>query len=72
LQSTGTLDDIVPEKVKKAWLRWTGFGKERIAALPKGYLWSRPGRHRKTFMVECLAGEAMCPSSNFKNLSDKR
>ena len=42
------------------------------AALPKGYLLCGPVGTGKTFLVECLAGEACVPIVKMKNFRDKR
>jgi len=73
LESTRTLDDISGQEKVKAWLRqdialWQ---KNAIAALPKGYLLCGPVGTGKTFMVECLAGEARVPVVKLKNFRDK-
>jgi SpoVK/Ycf46/Vps4 family AAA+-type ATPase len=57
----------------KAWLRqdielWR---KNDLAALPKGYLLCGPVGTGKTYLVECLAGEAGVPVVKMKNLRDK-
>ena len=39
--------------------------------MPKGYLLCGPVGTGKTFMVECLAGEARVPVVKFKNFRDK-
>jgi hypothetical protein len=57
----------------KAWLRqdialWQ---KNDTAALPKGYLICGPVGTGKTFLVECLAGEAGVPVVKLKNFRDK-
>jgi SpoVK/Ycf46/Vps4 family AAA+-type ATPase len=41
------------------------------AALPKGYLICGPVGTGKTFLVECLAGEAGVPVVKLKNFRDK-
>jgi len=60
------------DKVKD-WLRqdiklWR---QSDIAAMPKGYLLCGPVGTGKTFMVECLAGEARVPVVKLKNFRDK-
>jgi len=68
-----TLDDLHGQDAIKTWLRqdialWrTG----DLAALPMGYLFCGPVGTGKTFMVECLAGEAGVPVVKMKNFRDK-
>ncbi len=73
LESSRTLDDISGQEKVKAWLRqdialWQ---KSDVAALPKGYLLCGPVGTGKTYMVECLAGEARVPVVKLKNFRDK-
>jgi hypothetical protein len=73
LESSRTLNDIHGLDSIKAWLRqdielWQ---KNDIAALPKGYLFCGPVGTGKTFLVECLAGEANVPVVKMKNFRDK-
>jgi hypothetical protein len=73
IQSTRTLDDLYGVEKVKAWLRqdlalWR---KNDLAAIPKGYLLCGPVGTGKTFMVECLAGEAGVPVVKLKNFRDK-
>jgi len=73
IESTRTLNDIHGQEKVKAWLRqdialWQ---QNELAALPKGYLLCGPVGTGKTFMVECLAGEARVPVVKFKNFRDK-
>jgi hypothetical protein len=73
LQSTRTLDDIYGQDKVKAWLRqdialWR---KNDVQAIPKGYLLCGPVGTGKTFMVECLAGEAGVPVVKLRNFRDK-
>ena len=46
-------------------------GKNDVAALPKGYLICGPVGTGKTFLVECLAGEAGVPVVKLKNFRDR-
>lgn len=68
-----TLDDLYGQDAIKAWLRqdielWR---QGDLAALPMGYLFCGPVGTGKTFMVECLAGEADVPVVKMKNFRDK-
>jgi len=73
IESSRTLDDIHGQEKVKAWLRqdialWQ---QSDLAAMPKGYLLCGPVGTGKTFMVECLAGEAHVPVVKLKNFRDK-
>jgi ATPase family associated with various cellular activities (AAA) len=73
LESKRTLDNLYGQENVKAWLRqdlllW---GKNDTAALPKGYLICGPVGTGKTYLVECLAGEAGVPVVKLKNFRDK-
>jgi SpoVK/Ycf46/Vps4 family AAA+-type ATPase len=73
IESPRTLDDIHGQDKVKAWLRqdialWQ---QNDLAAMPKGYLLCGPVGTGKTFMVECLAGEARVPVVKLKNFRDK-
>ncbi len=73
LETTRTLDDISGQETVKRWLRqdialWRA---NDVTALPKGYLLCGPVGTGKTFMVECLAGEAGVPVVKMKNFRDK-
>jgi SpoVK/Ycf46/Vps4 family AAA+-type ATPase len=68
-----TLDDICGLDKIKSWLRqdialWQ---QNDPAALPKGYLLCGPVGTGKTFLVECLAGEASVSIVKMKNFRDK-
>ena len=68
-----TLADVYGLEKIKTWLRqdvelWR---KNDTAALPKGYLLCGPVGTGKTFLVECLAGEAGVPIVKLKNFRDK-
>jgi hypothetical protein len=68
-----TLDDLHGQTAIKNWLRqdialWRAGD---LAALPMGYLFCGPVGTGKTFMVECLAGEADVPVVKMKNFRDK-
>ena len=73
LKPDRTLDDLHGQVAIKAWLRqdialWKAGD---LAALPMGYLFCGPVGTGKTFMVECLAGEAGVPVVKMKNFRDK-
>jgi len=73
IESGRTLDDIQGQERVKTWLRqdvalWQ---QNDLAAMPKGYLLCGPVGTGKTFMVECLAGEAGVPIVKLKNFRDK-
>ncbi len=73
LSPTRTLDDLYGQEKVKAHLRadialWR---RNEIEALPKGYLLCGPVGTGKTFLVECLAGEAGLPVVKIKNFRDR-
>jgi ATPase family associated with various cellular activities (AAA) len=73
VESKRTLDDMYGQERVKTWLRqdialWKN---NDLAAMPKGYLLCGPVGTGKTFMVECLAGEAGVPVVKLKNFRDK-
>lgn len=73
LAPTRTLDDLYGQEKVKAHLRadialWN---KGEVEALPKGYLLCGPVGTGKTFLVECLAGEAGVPVVKIKNFRDR-
>jgi ATPase family associated with various cellular activities (AAA) len=73
IESARTLDDIHGQEKVKNWLRqdialWQ---QSDVGAMPKGYLLCGPVGTGKTFMVECLAGEAGVPVVKLKNFRDK-
>ncbi len=73
LETQRTLSDVYGLDSIKAWLRqdielWR---KNDTAALPKGYLLCGPVGTGKTYLVECLAGEAAVPVVKMKNFRDK-
>jgi hypothetical protein len=68
-----TLEDLHGQTAIKDWLRqdialWRAGD---LAAMPMGYLFCGPVGTGKTFMVECLAGEAGVPVVKIKNFRDK-
>ena len=73
LETKRTLNDVYGVESIKAWLRqdialWR---TNDTAALPKGYLLCGPVGTGKTYLVECLAGEAGVPVVKMKNFRDK-
>jgi len=73
LESQRTLEDVSGLDKVKTWLRqdiqlWQN---NDVAALPKGYLICGPVGTGKTYLVECLAGEAGVPVVKLKNFRDK-
>ncbi len=73
LESTRTLDDYHGQEVLKQWLRqdialWR---LNDLRALPMGYLLSGPIGTGKTYLVECLAGQAAVPVLKLKNFRDR-
>lgn len=73
IESRRTLDDLYGQEKIKAWLRqdialWK---QNDLQALPMGYLLCGPVGTGKTFMMECLAGEAGVPVVKLKNFRDK-
>jgi hypothetical protein len=73
LESTRTLDDLYGQETVKKWLRQdiSLWSSNDVAALPKGYLICGPVGTGKTFLIECLAGEAGVPVVKLKNFRDK-
>jgi hypothetical protein len=73
IESARTLDDFEGQEAVKRWLRqdvelWRS-GNTR--ALPMGYLFCGPVGTGKTFLVNCLAGEAGVPVVVLKNFRDR-
>lgn len=73
LESKRTLEDYHGQDALKKWLRqdvmlWRA---NDLKALPKGYLLCGPIGTGKTFLVECLAGEADVPVVKLNNFRDK-
>ncbi|MEZ5330022.1 MAG: ATP-binding protein [Verrucomicrobiales bacterium] len=73
IEPTRTLDDIYGQEAIKDWIRqdvalWKA---NDLEAMPMGYLLCGPVGTGKTYMVECLAGEAGVPVVKFKNFRDK-
>ena len=72
LQPERTLEDVHGQEPLKKWLRqdialWQ---QGDVDAVPKGYLLCGPVGTGKTFMLECLAGEAGVPVVRLKNFRD--
>src|SRR5690606_2453288 len=67
------LDDLLGQEKVKEWLRQDIELRRQndIEAMPMGYLLCGPGGPGKTFLVECLAGEAGVPVVKFKNFRDR-
>lgn len=68
-----TLDEYFGQDALKAWLRqdvalWRAGD---LKALPMGYLICGPVGTGKTYLVECLAGEAGVPVVKLKNFRDR-
>jgi len=72
LQPERTLNDLYGQEPLKVWLRQdlTLWSQGDVDAVPKGYLLCGPVGTGKTFMVECLAGEANIPVVKLKNFRD--
>ncbi len=73
IEPTKTLDSLHGQEALKEWLRqdialWKQSDHQ---ALPMGYLLCGPVGTGKTYMVECLAGEAGVPVVKMKNFRDK-
>jgi hypothetical protein len=73
IESKRTLDDIHAQDQLKNWLRqdiklWH---MNDVQAMPMGYLLCGPVGTGKTYLVECLAGEAGVPVVKLKNFRDK-
>jgi hypothetical protein len=73
IESKRTLDDLHGQEKVKQWLRqdFALWRQNDLAAMPMGYLLCGPVGTGKTFMVECLAGEASVPVVKLKNFRDK-
>lgn len=73
IESKKTLDDYHAQDALKVWLRqdmalWRA---SDLRALPMGYIFCGPVGTGKTYLVECLAGEAGVPVVKLKNFRDR-
>ena len=73
IEAKRTLNDYHGQEALKTWLRqdivlWRAGD---LKALPMGYLLCGPVGTGKTFLVECLAGEAGVPVVKLKNFRDR-
>jgi AAA+ superfamily predicted ATPase len=73
IESKRTLDDYHAQDALKTWLRqdialWQAAD---LRAIPMGYIFCGPVGTGKTYLVECLAGEAAVPVVKLKNFRDK-
>lgn len=73
IESRRTLADYEGQEALKTWLRQDValWHQGDLKALPKGYLVCGPVGTGKTFLVECLAGEAGVPVVKLKNFRDR-
>lgn len=73
VESRRNLDDYHAPGALKDWLRQdiTLWRKGEVRALPMGYLFCGPVGTGKTYLVECLAGEAGVPVVKLKNFRDR-
>jgi len=73
VETNRTLDDYYGQDSLKEWLRQdvTLWRTNDLRALPMGYLLCGPVGTGKTFLVECLAGEAGVPVVKLKNFREK-
>jgi hypothetical protein len=73
IESKRTLADYEGQPALKTWLQQdvTLWQAGDLKALPKGYLICGPVGTGKTYLVECLAGEAGIPVVKLKNFRDR-
>lgn len=73
LEPTRTLDDVYGSEGVKTWIRQdiALWHQNDLAAMPMGYLLCGPVGTGKTYLVECLAGEAGVPVVKLKNFRDR-
>lgn len=73
IESDRTLENAQGHEPVKEWIRQDiALWKDNdLRAMPMGYLLCGPVGTGKTYLVECLAGEAAVPVVKFKNFRDK-
>lgn len=73
LEPDRTLEDLHGQETVKAWLRQdiALWNRGEGGAMPMGYLLCGPVGTGKTFLVECLAGEAHIPVIKLRNFRDR-
>ncbi|MEM6280328.1 MAG: ATP-binding protein, partial [Verrucomicrobiota bacterium] len=73
LEPTRTLDDVYGSEGVKRWVRQdiALWHQNDLQAMPMGYLLCGPVGTGKTYLVECLAGEAGVPVVKMKNFRDR-
>lgn len=73
IDSRRTLDDLHGQEKLRTWLRqdMALWRQGDLRALPMGYLLCGPVGTGKTYLVECLAGEAGAAVVKIKNFRDK-
>ena len=73
IESERTLDDVAGHVEAKAWLRQDAvlLRKNRLRAIPMGYLLTGRIGTGKTYLVTCLAGEVGIPCVELKNFREK-
>lgn len=73
LEPTRTLEDVYGHEAVKKWMRQdiSLWHQGDLEAMPMGYLLCGPVGTGKTYLVECLAGEAGVPVVKLKNFRDR-
>jgi hypothetical protein len=73
VRSSRTLEDYHSPPALKDWLRqdMALWRRADLRALPMGYIFCGPVGTGKTYLVECLAGEAAVPVVKLKNFRDR-